>query len=185
MRSPLPPDRVPIELIARYDTPGPRYTSYPTIPSWKGPFGPADYRHALVDLAGAESEAVSVYVRIPFCGDRCHYCASNVTLAGRPDIADDYLDRLEHELEPVTEILGRHREPVLLHLGGGTTNSLTLPQFSRLSVALGLHHGATTSEHDFSTGQAVLLLGGLGAAGGGLIGTLFGLSLPRWRQRFP
>ena len=52
-------------------------------------------------------------------------------------------------------------------------------------VALGLHYGATTSEHDFSTGQAVLLLGGIGAAGGGLIGTLFGLSLPRWSQRLP
>ena len=52
-------------------------------------------------------------------------------------------------------------------------------------VALGLQYGATTTEHDFSTGQAVLLLGGIGAAGGGLIGTLFGLSLPRWTRRFP
>ena len=52
-------------------------------------------------------------------------------------------------------------------------------------VAAGLHYGATTTEHDFSTGQASLLLGGIGAAGGGLLGTLFGLSLPRWKQRFP
>jgi len=52
-------------------------------------------------------------------------------------------------------------------------------------VALALHYGATTTEHDFSTGQAALLAGGIGAAGGGLIGTLFGLSLPRWKRRFP
>jgi hypothetical protein len=52
-------------------------------------------------------------------------------------------------------------------------------------VALGLQYGATTTEHDFSTGQAVLLLGGIGAAGGGLLGTLFGLGLPRWTRRFP
>jgi hypothetical protein len=37
-------------------------------------------------------------------------------------------------------------------------------------VALGLHYGATTTEHDFQTGQAGFLLGGIGAAGGGLIG---------------
>ena len=52
-------------------------------------------------------------------------------------------------------------------------------------VAAGLHYGATTTEHDFTTGQAVLLLGGVGAAGGGLLGSLFGLSLPRWKRRFP
>jgi hypothetical protein len=52
-------------------------------------------------------------------------------------------------------------------------------------VAAGLHYGATTTEHDFSTGQALLLMGGVGAAGGGVLGTLFGLSLPRWKRRFP
>ena len=52
-------------------------------------------------------------------------------------------------------------------------------------VAAGLHYGQTTTEHDFSTGQAVLLLGGIGAAGGGVIGTLFGLALPRWKMRLP
>lgn len=127
---------IPRDLIVRYDTPGPRYTSYPTVPAWKGPFGPAEYREALLELAGAEAEAVSIYVHIPFCGYRCHYCACNVTLAGRADVADDYLDRLERELDLVTEILGRNRRPVQLHLGGGTPNSLTLPQFSRLSRML-------------------------------------------------
>jgi oxygen-independent coproporphyrinogen-3 oxidase len=131
----MPTDRVPSDLIARYDTPGPRYTSYPTVPAWKA-FAPGDYREALVELAGAESEAVSLYVHIPFCGYRCHYCACNVTLAARPDLADDYLDRLERELDLVTEIVGRHRRPLQLHLGGGTPNFLTLPQFSRLTRML-------------------------------------------------
>ena len=52
-------------------------------------------------------------------------------------------------------------------------------------VAFALHYGATTTEHDFSTGQAALFFGGIGAAGGGLVGTLFGLSLPRWKRRYP
>ena len=128
--------RLPKDLIARYDTPGPRYTSYPTVPAWKGPFGPAEYREALVDLADAESDAVSIYVHIPFCRYRCHYCACNVTVAGGPGAADHYLDRLERELDLVTSILGRHRRPPQLHLGGGTPNFLTGAQCSRLSRML-------------------------------------------------
>ena len=132
----MPTAQVPPDLIARYDTPGPRYTSYPTVPAWKRPFGPAEYRDALLDLAGTESEAVSIYVHIPFCGYRCHYCACNVTVAGRPEAADNYLDHLERELDLVTEILGRHRRPRQLHLGGGTPNFLTPAQSSRLSRML-------------------------------------------------
>jgi oxygen-independent coproporphyrinogen-3 oxidase len=126
----------PNDLIARYDTPGPRYTSYPTVPAWKAAFGPADYREALADLAGARSEALSIYVHIPFCAYRCHYCACNVTVARRVEVADAYLDRLERELDLVTEVLGRHRRCLQFHVGGGTPNSLTIPQLSRLSRML-------------------------------------------------
>jgi oxygen-independent coproporphyrinogen-3 oxidase len=132
----MPTDLVPTDLIARYDTAGPRYTSYPTVPAWKDEFGAAQYREALLELAGAESEALSIYVHIPFCGYRCHYCACNVTLASRPGVADDYLDRLEREIDLVTEILGRERRPLQLHLGGGTPNFLTPAQLSRVSGML-------------------------------------------------
>lgn len=43
---PVPPD-----LLARYDVPGPRYTSYPTVPAWTTRFGPMEYREALAELA--------------------------------------------------------------------------------------------------------------------------------------
>lgn len=132
----MSPDQVPADLIARYDRPGPRYTSYPTVPAWTGAFGASDYREALAELSGAEADALSVYVHIPFCGYRCHYCACNVTVARRPDVADEYLDRLEREVELVTAILGRRREPVQLHLGGGTPNALTVSQLERLARML-------------------------------------------------
>jgi oxygen-independent coproporphyrinogen-3 oxidase len=132
----MPTAQVAPDLIARYDTPGPRYTSYPTVPAWRGAFGPAEYREALVELAGAESEPVSIYVHIPFCGYRCHYCACNVTLAGSDDVAHEYLDRLERELDLVTEILGRRRRVSQVHLGGGTPNFLSPTQSSRLGEML-------------------------------------------------
>ena len=61
---------------------------------------------------------------------------------------------------------------------GGITGALA-------GMALGLLWGESTTDHDFSTGQAAALAGGIGAAGGSVIGTLFGLSLPRWKRRFP
>jgi oxygen-independent coproporphyrinogen-3 oxidase len=122
--------------MARYDTPGPRYTSYPTVPAWKGPFGPADYREALADLAGTGSHPLAIYVHVPFCGYRCHYCACTITVARRPEVADAYLDRLEREVHLVTEILGRRGRPTQLHLGGGTPNFLTAAQLTRVSDLL-------------------------------------------------
>jgi oxygen-independent coproporphyrinogen III oxidase len=128
---PVPPD-----LLARYDVPGPRYTSYPTVPAWTMPFGPTEYREALAELARLERDPVSVYVHLPFCEYRCHYCACNVTVAKRTGVADRYLDQVERELDLVTEILGRGHPALQLHLGGGTPNFLTAAQFGRLAMML-------------------------------------------------
>lgn len=123
----ITPDR-----LARYDVPGPRYTSYPTVPFWKAPFGAEEYREALRDLAGLKHDPVSVYVHLPFCGYRCHYCGCNVSVTTRTDVVERYLDRVERELDLVTGIVGHGRRVLQLHLGGGTPNQLTVEQFGRL-----------------------------------------------------
>ena len=38
------------ELLRRYDTPGPRYTSYPTAPQFSSSFGEADLREMAAGL---------------------------------------------------------------------------------------------------------------------------------------
>jgi oxygen-independent coproporphyrinogen-3 oxidase len=124
--------RIQPARLARYDVPGPRYTSYPTVPAWRAPFGAAEYRQALQDLAGLAEDPVSVYVHLPFCGYRCHYCACTVTLATRADVVDRYLDHVERELELVTGIAGRKHPVLQLHLGGGTPNQLAVGQLERL-----------------------------------------------------
>jgi oxygen-independent coproporphyrinogen III oxidase len=124
--------RIEPDRLARYDVPGPRYTSYPTVPAWQAPFGAEKYREALEDLAGLAQDPVSVYVHLPFCGYRCHYCACTVALATRTDVVDRYLDRVELELELVTGIAGRSHPVLQLHLGGGTPNHLTVGQLERL-----------------------------------------------------
>ncbi|MBX0328061.1 oxygen-independent coproporphyrinogen III oxidase [Oscillochloris sp. ZM17-4] len=120
------------ELLARYNKPGPRYTSYPTVPAWTGTFGEAEYREALADVAARPDDALSVYVHLPFCAEHCAYCGCNATVTRRSDVVDRYLDRIERELSMVTPLLGGRRQVVQLHWGGGTPNFLSEAQMMRL-----------------------------------------------------
>lgn len=127
---------IPVEQIRRYDVPGPRYTSYPTVPAWTGHFGADDYRAALQDLAARPDDPVTLYAHLPFCAYRCHYCGCNVQITSRNSVVDDYLDHLEREIALVTDIAGRGRRAVQLHLGGGTPNHLSSPELMRLHEML-------------------------------------------------
>jgi len=127
------------EVLARYNKPGPRYTSYPTVPAWTESFGENDYREALNDLATRNTDPISVYVHLPFCAERCTYCGCNATVTKRSEVVDKYLDRVERELALVVPQLGARRQVVQLHWGGGTPNFLTAPQMSRLVGLLNEH----------------------------------------------
>ncbi|NTV99898.1 MAG: oxygen-independent coproporphyrinogen III oxidase [Oscillochloris sp.] len=127
------------EVLARYNKPGPRYTSYPTVPAWTSEFSEEDYREALHELASRSSDALSVYVHLPFCAERCTYCGCNATVTRHPEVVDKYLDRVERELDMVAPLLGERRQVVQLHWGGGTPNFLSTPQMRRLVDLLNTH----------------------------------------------
>ncbi|CUS91461.1 hypothetical protein [Candidatus Kryptonium thompsonii] len=42
-------ENINIELLKKYDRPGPRYTSYPPAPAFSKDFGPDDYKNAIVE----------------------------------------------------------------------------------------------------------------------------------------
>ncbi len=127
------------QTLERYNRPGPRYTSYPTVPYWEKTFGENEYRAALQQLG--RDEPLSLYVHLPFCAERCHYCGCNATVTRREAVVDSYLDRVEREIGMVLDVIGTHREVVQLHWGGGTPNFLTSPQIERLIGYL--HHRFT------------------------------------------
>lgn len=127
------------EVLARYNKPGPRYTSYPTVPAWTEEFGEAEYREALNDLATRTEDPISLYVHLPFCAERCTYCGCNATVTTRTDVVDKYLDHLEQELALVVPQMGAQRRVVQMHWGGGTPNFLNQPQMERLVGLLNKH----------------------------------------------
>ena len=133
----LSPDRMLSELqvseefLARYEKPGPRYTSYPTAPVWDESYGLAD-----LELAQAEADRVgtpvSLYMHIPFCESLCLFCACNVVIQKDKTVAVTYLDVLKREIDRVSRNVSRARPIVQFHWGGGTPTYLTPPQMEDL-----------------------------------------------------
>jgi oxygen-independent coproporphyrinogen III oxidase len=156
--------------IARYEQPGPRYTSYPTAPEWSGAFGPSEYGAKLVEAGRRRAqEPLSLYVHIPFCHRMCTFCGCNVVIARDAQRADAYITHLEREMRLVADLLGKRRRVSQLHLGGGTPTFLNLDQLARLWATLRQYF---TPESDaelavevnpvFTTVSQLKLLAGLG-----------------------
>ncbi|HVS04506.1 MAG TPA: oxygen-independent coproporphyrinogen III oxidase [Thermoanaerobaculia bacterium] len=115
------------ELIRKYDRPGPRYTSYPTAPSFRDDFGPEQYSR-LLERSASRPAPLSLYVHVPFCETRCFFCGCNVTISRDKERGTRYLASLHEEMARVSERLcGDGRPVVQVHWGGGTPTFL-LPE---------------------------------------------------------
>jgi oxygen-independent coproporphyrinogen-3 oxidase len=120
------------ELLARYDQPGPRYTSYPTAPHFAPDFDQAAYRDRLRIAAARDSEPLAMYVHLPFCEERCTFCGCNVVISPRRGPEVEYLDAVDAELELLSESLTPRNTLNQIHWGGGTPTYLSPEQCRRL-----------------------------------------------------
>jgi len=127
--------RVGEEFLARYNRPGPRYTSYPTAPVWNDSFGPDDLERVHEEAERALSP-VSLYMHIPFCESLCLFCACNVIIQKDKRVAPPYLSVLKQEMERVSRSVSKQREVVQFHWGGGTPTYLTPEQIEDLFGAV-------------------------------------------------
>lgn len=119
------------EFLARYNRPGPRYTSYPTAPVWQDDFGPRDLEEVFA-AADQAARPVSLYMHLPFCESLCLFCACNVVISKNKEVAGPYLETLKRELKHVAEHVSRHRPVIQFHWGGGTPTYFSAAQLEDL-----------------------------------------------------
>jgi oxygen-independent coproporphyrinogen-3 oxidase len=115
---------VSIDLLKKYDRPGPRYTSYPTVPVWSNAVGATDYRQALANAAQRVDEPFAIYCHIPFCKRRCYYCGCNTVITNNQQRVEDYIHTLMNEVENTAAMMGKRKRISQLHFGGGTPTYL-------------------------------------------------------------
>ena len=110
-------------LIQKYNVPGPRYTSYPTVPYWnETDFSYEDWIATLQKsfIESNSKEGISLYIHLPFCESMCTFCGCNKRITKNHDVEHPYIEALLKEWKLYCEILGK--KPVIkeIHLGGGT-----------------------------------------------------------------
>ncbi|MBI4211418.1 MAG: oxygen-independent coproporphyrinogen III oxidase [Deltaproteobacteria bacterium] len=126
------PVQISSELLVKYDQALPRYTSYPTAPVWHDNITDDEYRKALTERAARPAAPMSLYIHLPFCSERCAFCACNVIISKKRHVIDQYLDAVSAELATVGAFFPSKPLLAQLHLGGGTPNYLDPPQMERL-----------------------------------------------------
>ena len=120
------------EQFERYNTSGPRYTSYPTAIEFHEQFNQADYEAAAMRSNSDNNKPLSLYYHIPFCDTICFYCACNKIATKDRSKSETYLNALFKEIEMQGKLYNKDRVVDQLHLGGGTPTFITLQQMQSL-----------------------------------------------------
>ena len=153
------------DFLQKYNVPGPRYTSYPTVPYWNTtPPTAGQWGEMVNDTFAATNDrhGISLYIHIPFCESLCTYCGCNTRITVNHKVERPYLEAIVKEWELYRKVLG-NATPIIreLHIGGGTPTFFSpehlKEMISRLleeckihdkaDFSFEAHPGNTTDEH--------------------------------------
>lgn len=108
------------QLIEKYNTAVPRYTSYPTVPHWQEtPPGQKEWLNNL-NQNYDEYPELSLYIHLPFCESLCTYCGCNKRITKNHKVESPYIEALLKEWRIYVENLEQRPTIKEIHLGGGT-----------------------------------------------------------------
>lgn len=111
------------QLIRKYNIPGPRYTSYPTVPYWdSNTFSNHLWQQSFIKSfdESNDKDGISLYIHLPFCESLCTFCACHKRITKQHSVERPYLEAVLKEWKMYTDLLGKKPVIAELHLGGGT-----------------------------------------------------------------
>lgn len=110
-------------LIQKYNVPGPRYTSYPTVPYWdEAQFSLEQWKQTLkTSFAESNStEGISLYIHLPFCESLCTFCGCHKRVTKKHEMEQPYIQAVLKEWSLYCDLLEDKPRIKEIHLGGGT-----------------------------------------------------------------
>ncbi len=110
-------------LIEKYNTPAPRYTSYPTVPFWDTDQFSVKFWKMSTVRAFEESnsqEGISLYIHLPFCEQLCTFCGCNKRITKNHQVEQPYIHALLKEWQIYRSLFTHPPKIKELHLGGGS-----------------------------------------------------------------
>ncbi len=139
-------------LIQKYNIPGPRYTSYPTVPYWnKEGISKENWVGSFQKsfTESNQSEGISLYIHLPFCESLCTFCACHKHITKRHEVEEDYIDTVLKEWKLYVELVDEIPIIKEIHLGGGTPTFFASQQLKKLIDGLFVY-ADRHPDHEFS-----------------------------------
>lgn len=110
-------------LVQKYNIPGPRYTSYPTVPYWNmDSFSGKIWQQTLIQSFEESNieEGISLYIHLPFCEQMCTFCGCHKRITKQHDKEGPYIQAVLKEWWLYCNLFPARPRIKELHLGGGT-----------------------------------------------------------------
>lgn len=125
-------------LIQKYNIPGPRYTSYPTVPFWKNDnlSIPEWIQTINKNQEHFNNPDLSVYIHLPFCESLCTFCGCHKRITKNHAVESPYIDTVIKEWELYMDAINFTPNIKELHFGGGTPTFFNPDELIRLVKAL-------------------------------------------------
>jgi oxygen-independent coproporphyrinogen-3 oxidase len=143
---------MPNSLINKYNIPGPRYTSYPTVPYWnQDTFSLQKYTATLVKSFNESNteEGISLYIHLPFCESLCTFCGCSKRITKQHSVEAVYLNAVLKEWQLYLNLFKERPLIKEMHLGGGTPTFFSPDNLKRLVEGI-LNTSKRAVDYEFS-----------------------------------
>ena len=110
-------------LVQKYNVPGPRYTSYPTLPFWDlNTFSGRKWEDSVKKSFDTSNsvDGISLYIHLPFCESMCTFCGCHKRITKKHDLELPYIKSVLREWKLYRNLFSEKSVIKELHLGGGT-----------------------------------------------------------------
>jgi oxygen-independent coproporphyrinogen III oxidase len=139
-----------LHLLNKYDTPTPRYTSYPTVPYWEPEtINPSLWETSMRNIFRKENGEVCIYIHLPYCENLCTFCACNKRITKNHKVEDRYIAAVLKEWSMYRECLPAQAVIREIHLGGGTPTFFSPENLTKLISGI-TQDCRVLDDHEFS-----------------------------------